>query len=72
MSVGEAEGAEPLLPTYSHQENRVDTQLPLLGKHDFYFSPEDTCAHAFMPGSFAVTELLRLWEEDADQSYTNG
>lgn len=54
------------LSTYSHQDNRVNTQLPLLSKHDFYLTPEDAGANTLVTSSFAVAELLRLREEDAD------
>ena len=57
--------------TYRHQDDSVDAQPPLFGEHGSHLSPEDACADALVPSSLPVTELFRLGECDAYQTYTN-
>lgn len=55
-----------------HKNNSIHTHLPLLAQHLLGFFPECPGAHGLLAGLLGFEELLRLGEEDADNSHTNG
>lgn len=54
-----------------HENNAVNTQLPLLSKHCSGFFPECTSSNILMAILFGFYELLTLREEAADYSNRN-
>lgn len=55
-----------------HEKDTVNAHLPFLGQHNLCLFPEFTCAHVSFPCFLRLKELLRLWEEDSDDSDADG
>jgi hypothetical protein len=56
----------------SHENNTIDTHLPLFSEHAFGFAPECACGDMFVAVLLGFKKLLALWEADTDKTNGNG
>lgn len=55
-----------------HENDAVNTHLPLLGQHDSSLSPEFSCICALLAGLLGFEELFGFREQDANETHANG